>query len=356
MKKALLLSFLVILSAGLIISGCASPAHLLRAIELKFSSGAPFTVGLGKNIYVAWIAKIEEQTAAIGKPVKFTTFPQEALAKFNDQYDLVVKGVADVDGPWGPQHFPGRMPLLESLQLPCLFPSSAVASQVAHELVNARPEIQKEMSEAKLLFFDTTPPAGISVRGKQIKTLDDFKGLKMSSRPGMANFIIQSLGATPVPMSPTDAYQALERGVIDGVIMNWDGTMTFKYMDVTKYRTATPFSLWSDPLACSMNLNTWNKLPPEVQKIIEQNSGLAQSKIAGETFDKGQDAILNIIKQADQKAGNPDIYSIPDSEFKSWLAAVNPLYDKWIADVSAKGLPGKAVYDSLRSIMTKYSK
>jgi TRAP-type C4-dicarboxylate transport system substrate-binding protein len=355
MKKVILSILMAALVIGLIFNGCASPAPA-QTIELKFSTGSPLVVGLGKQVYVPWLAKIEEQTAAIGKPVKFTTFPSEALGKFNDQYDLVVKGIADVDGPWGPQHFPGRMPLLEALQLPCLFPSSVVASQVAHELVNARPEIQKEVSEAKLLFFTTTPPAGISTRTKQVKTLDDFKGMKVSSRPGMANFIVQSLGATPVPMSPTDAYQALERGVIDGVIMNWDGTMTFKYNDVTKYRTSTPLSLWGDPLACSMNLNTWNKLPPEVQKIVDQNSGLAQSKIAGEVFDNSGSNILNLIKQVDQKAGNPDVYAIPSSEFQNWLTAVNPLYDKWIADVSAKGLPGKAVYETLRQIMSKYSK
>jgi hypothetical protein len=63
-----------------------------------------------------------------------------------------------------------------------------------------------------------------------------------------------------------------------------------------------------------------------------------------------------MIKQVDQKAGNPDVYAIPDSEFQNWLTAVNPLYDKWIADVSAKGLPGKAVYETLRQIMSKYSK
>ena len=357
-KKNLLYLLVFILIAALIIGGCgpAAAPEAGKPIELKFTSGSPFHAGLGGVILTPWAKEIEARTAAIGKPVKITLYGLQALAKFPDTYDAVIKGIADIGAPWGPQHFPGRMPLLEVLQMPVLYGSATVASQVAQELYDTRPEIQEEMKETKLLFFSSTPPVAIHSRTKQIKTLDDFKGMKITARPGYTSFLVEALGGIPVTMSPPEAYQAAERGVVDAIMFNWDGTIVFKYFEVTKYRTVTPISLYSDPLACSMNLDVWNKLPPEVQKIFDELSGMPQSTAAGKAFDASSDEIMNKIIEIDQKAGNPPPYMIPDDEFQKWLPVITPLYDRWTSDTEAKGLPGKSILGDAMRLADKYSK
>ncbi len=314
------------------------------------------TTGLGGVVLTPWIKQVEERTAAIGKPVKITAYGAEALAKFQDSYDSIIRGIADITAPWGPQHFPGRMPLLEVLQLPVLFPSGTVASQVAQELFDTRPEIQNELKEAKLLFFCSTPPVAIHSRVKQIKVLEDMKGMKMTARPGYTSLLVERLGGVPVSMAPPEAYQAAERGVVDTICFNWDGTLVFKYYEVTKYRTDTPVSLYSDPLACSMSWDTWNKLPPEVQKVIDELSGMPQSTTAGQAFDKSSEEVRNKIREIDAKVGNPDVYMVPDDEFQRWVQAVIPLYDKWATDIEAKGMPGKSILDDVKRLAAKYSK
>jgi TRAP-type transport system periplasmic protein len=159
-----------------------------------------------------------------------------------------------------------------------------------------------------------------------------------------------------VSMAPPEAYQAAERGVVDAIVFNWDGHMVFKYYEVTKYRTETPVSLYSDPLACSININTWNKLPPEVQAVFNEFSGLKQSAAAGKAFDSSSDAIKARIKDIDKKAGNPDIYMVPNDEFQKWVTAISPLYDKWASDTEAKGMPGKSILTDVKKLAEKYSK
>lgn len=374
MKRLYPVAVIVLLIAMILIAGCgqttpapasssapapassAAPAPAAKAIELKFASGSPFTTGLGAVVLTVWKDNIEKRTAEIGKPVKITLYGTETLVKFADTYDGVIKGIADIGAPWGPQHFPGRMPLLEVLQLPILFPSGMVASQVAQELYDTRPEIQNELKDAKLLFFCSTPPTVISSRTKQIKTLEDMKGMKMTARPGYTSLMVEKLGGTPVSMDPPGAYQAAERGVVDAIVFNWDGHMVFKYYEVTKYRTETPVSLYSDPLACSINLNTWNKLPPDVQAVFNEFSGLKQSAAAGKAFDGSSAAIRNRIRELDKAAGNPDIYMVSNDEFQRWVTAITPLYDKWMTDTEAKGMPGKSIFADVKRLAEKYSK
>ena len=334
------------------------PAAAAKPIELKFSSGSPPPPSGLSTIDANWAKLIEERTAAIGKPVKITFYSAQALGKMADQYNLLSSGFADIVAPWGPQHFPGRMPGLEILQLPCLFPSSEIASQVSYELVQKRPELQKETSEAKLLFFHSSPTAGISMRTKQIKTFEDMNGMKVAARPGVTSETVKALGGVPVGMGVPDTYAALQSGVLDGGIINWEAQNSFKWYEVTKYRTSTPIGLFTDPLALSMSWTTWNKLPPEVQKIFEASDiyGVGGFQKAGKAYDEFGVKALDAIKAYDQKAGNPDVYTVTNEDFQKWTAAVTPLYDTWIKNATAKGLDGQGIFDDLQTIIKKYVK
>jgi TRAP-type transport system periplasmic protein len=130
---------------------------------------------------------------------------------------------------------------------------------------------------------------------------------------------------------------------------------SFKWYEVTKCRTNFPTGIWTSPLMTSINWNVWNKLPPDVQKIFNDLSGVSMSKIAGQARDKADDKFYGLITAYDKKAGNPEIYTIPDSEYQRWVKATAPVLDKWMADMEAKGLPAKAIIEDQRSLIKKYS-
>ncbi len=299
---------------------------------------------------------VEEKTAAIGKPVKITIFGAEALGKLPDQYNLLLDGAVDIVSNWGPSHFPGSFPMLQALDLPFLFPSATVFNQVAQDLFEKYPEIQEELGEAKMLFFQPTPPQEIQSRAKPIKKVEDFKGLKVMARGGVNAEIMQALGGVPVTMAMPEVYMALERGLLDVAPMNWEGTVSFKWFEVTKYRTDLPKGLFITTLMCSMNWDTWNSLPPEVQKVFEDLSGRNMVQFVGNTIDNANVGLLEVIKKRDQELGNPGIYVLPEAEFPEWVQAVTPVYEKWKAETEAQGLPAKALFEDILRLVDKYSK
>ncbi len=389
MKKVLLSSLMLVLVLGLVLSGCGqqapapapaparapapapspaptpspgpapSPAPApepAKPIKLRMAYGPPPTTVFHTKGFVPWSKTIKERTTAIGKPVEITLFPGEALVKHLETYDAVLKGVADIGACWGPQHFPGRMPVVDVMNLPLMFASSTAASLTGWEMYQAHPEFQDDLAEVKVFGFQPPAPYQIVSRGKQIKVLEDMKGMKCMVRGGLDTETMVSLGVVPVPLPMPEVYLALERGTIDMAPLNWEGVQTFKWHEVTKYRTELPIGLNCSCLIVAMNLDTWSSLPPEVQQVFNELTGEPFSKMLGQGMDAEQGPRIEMIKEYDKKVGNPEFYYMPDAEFQRWRQAVNHMYEDWIKDIESRGLPGRAIFEDLQSRAEKYNK
>jgi len=102
---------------------------------------------------------------------------------------------------------------------------------------------------------------------KEIKTVDDFKGLKMRI-PGFAGEVIAKLGAKPTNIPPGELYTALERGTIDA--LEWVGPSLDLRMGFHKI---APFYYtgWHEPAAelqFLVNKKKFGKLPEDLQEIL----------------------------------------------------------------------------------------
>ena len=106
----------------------------------------------------------------------------------------------------------------------------------------------------------------------------------------------------------------------------------------------------------SMNWDTFNGLPPDVQKIFEELSGPNYSRLAGETMDGANMGLLGALKEYDQKVGNPEIYNITENDFQGFVEAATPVYEKWIEEKEAEGLPGRTIFEDVQRLVEKYSK
>ena len=377
-RKFFIASLVIVLISGLILGGCAAPAPTpaptpapapaptpapapapapVEPRELIWSSGLPPMTVHQQKLFLPLAQTIKERTTAIGHPVEITFYIGGALGAMPDQYNLLLAGTADIVSQWGPVDMPGRFPLLGVLDLPFLWPSALIYMQVSQELLETRPEIQKEVSEARMLFFEPAPPATvIASRTKPIKTLEDFEGMRTMARGGNNADVIKALGGIPVVMPVVEAYTALERGLLDVAPDNWEALISFRRHEVTKYRTEFPKVLFMTALGCSMNWDTWNSLPPEVQKIFAELSGPEYAQTVGKVLDDEVARNKELVIEYDNKVGNPPTYVLPDEEFERWVEVETPLYDKWIADVEAKGLPGRAIFEDVLRLIEKYSK
>ena len=73
-------------------------------------------------------------------------------------------------------------------------------------------------------------------------------------------------------------------------------------------------------------------------------------------FDNAEAKYYNDLVAYDKKVGNPDHYLLPDTEFQRWVEATKPVHERLIAELEAKGLPGKSFYQETLRLVEKYSK
>lgn len=104
---------------------------------------------------------------------------------------------------------------------------------------------------------------------KPIKTVEDFKGLKLRVT-GAAQYAPQKMGAAIVQVAYPELYTSLQQGVIDGALTIKDALTTLRFNEVVKY-VMTPAAVF-DAMCFVMNMDTWKKLPPDLQQLIEDES------------------------------------------------------------------------------------
>jgi TRAP-type C4-dicarboxylate transport system substrate-binding protein len=308
---------------------------LAKTIELKFAHPYPPMHPQHKGVLVPWAKKIEEAT---GGAVKIKFIPGGALGKPGQAYAMVEKNVADIG--WDiADYSPGRFPLTTVIELPFMVKSAEKASVALWKTYEKFPEFQKEYADTKLLMLSAHAPGFFATVKKPVKNLGDLKGMKIKTASSFTTNALQLFGAVPVTQPVTETYTSLERGVLDGVVMPFDGIVVFKLNELLKYYT--PADFYSLVFWVAMNKKKFESLPDNVQKVIEENSGLALSRAHGKSFDQ----TYAKMKQVCLKTGMQEV-TFPDSEMQELIKLTEPLKDQCVKDMEAKGLPGKAVLEA----------
>ncbi len=365
MKKALLVFLIMVLGSALVFGSCAkeapapapspspapapAPAPAPKVIKLKFAETVPPMTVVPKDLIVPWGEKIKSLTDG---RVEMTLYAADSLARGPDYYDAVLAGTADL-ARIVPDWTPGVFDLAEAISLPLLFGGSEASSATFMELVDKYLQAT-EFKKVKVLWALSITPANVFEKKKQIKVAEDFKGEKLAVANQLPVRILEKMGASAVMIPVFEIFTALDRGMVDGAVENWDAAATFKWLEVTKYRTDV--KMWTPGTLVIMNLDKWNSLPPDIQKIFEENSGVKASQEHGAIFDAFEQHVLDdVIVPYDKEKGNPEVYYLPQEEKDRWRQILQSLYDEWTVEKEAKGLPAKEFVNDLLALAEKYN-
>jgi TRAP-type C4-dicarboxylate transport system substrate-binding protein len=232
---------------------------------------------------------------------------------------------------------PDRLPLMDVTDLPIPVATSEKMSQVC--LATYKKFQPREFSQMKVLGFLNMAGSGIS-SNKPINKFANLSGqLIRCTSSDVA--LVKALGATPVAMPISQAYETLQRGVADGNLGDFASLLSYKLGEVVKIHVDYFFrntTCWY-----GMNLKTYNSLSPALQKIVA-DLGEKYTSVLGQSRDvenkKGREYLVGL--------GNKFV-KLPAEEEQKWEAALLPLYDTYLKEKAAKGLPAKETLDFVLS-------
>lgn len=323
------LSLLVALS--FLVLSCVGVANA-ETINLKFATFFSPKHTMQVKVFEPWAKKIGELT---GGKVKVTFFPGGALGKPPATYSLAEKGIADISYILQ-DYTPGRFPLTTVFELPFMVPSATKLSKAMWETYEEFPAFQKEYAKVKLLALFGHPGGHFYTTSKPLKTIADFKGLKIRTASPSVTKALKIYDAVPVSMPVTETYTALERGVVDGTVCPWEGVGVFKLDDLVKYVTETDF--YTVTMAVVMNKKKWKSLPEDVKKVIAENSGMSLSVACGKAYDDTDEPWKKRCMAKGVK-----VVEMNAKDMEQLRSLTMPLRAEWVKEMDAKGLPGDKV-------------
>jgi len=232
-----------------------SETHAKDPIVLKMTTFLP----KGDPTMTAWLALIDDINAkAKGELIiKYVGGP-EAIPGFK-QFEAVKKGIVDMIFS-AESYYGGEVTKVAYTHLSRLSPQE--------ERKKGYYDYRVELLKKQNVFYLGRAAHHIWFQvytNKVVKRPQELKGQKLRVSATYEPFI-KAIGAVPITMSGGDVYTALERGVIDGYAWAATGNIGFGWPEVCKYILEP--RIYTMNVEGLMNLNTWNKLPPHLQKLI----------------------------------------------------------------------------------------
>jgi TRAP-type C4-dicarboxylate transport system substrate-binding protein len=302
----------------------AGPASC-KTVELTYSIFFPATHG-HCILATEWAKEIEKQTNGA---VKINMFPGGTLTPADQCYDGVVKGISDV-GMSVVSYVKGRFPLSEVIDLPLGYKKGNQATKLGNAYFDKfKP---KEFDDVKIMYFHAHGPGLVNTK-KPVEKLEDLKGMKLRCT-GTSSKIASALGATPVAMPQPETYDALQKGVVDGVLSPIEVLKGWKFAEVTSSTTQDFGASYSLLFFVAMNKKKWDSLPKDVQATIE--------KINKEWIEKTAKLWVDLDEEGAKfaLAKGHKIIPLSKEEDARWAKQVQPVLEGYVKDTKAKGLPG----------------
>jgi TRAP-type C4-dicarboxylate transport system substrate-binding protein len=291
----------------------------------------------------SWGKDLEKRTNG---RVKVNYYPAGTLVPAPQSYDAVTKGISDV-GNHVLGYTVGRFPLTEVLDLPLGYPNNTVPTKLANAFyAKFQP---KEFNDVKILWFHAQAPGIVHTKTKPITKLEDLKGMKMRTYGSNAK-LMSLLGGTPVAMPMTDVYDALSRGVAEGLMCAYEATEGFRFGDQLKFSTENYATSYSAVFAIVMNKDKWNSLPPDIQKIIDTMSTEYIEKYAAMWDDIEISGKAYLVKRGNK------INTLSNEEQAKWVEKAQPIFDDYVKRMKEKGLPGDDALKFARDFLKPYRK
>jgi TRAP-type mannitol/chloroaromatic compound transport system substrate-binding protein len=216
-----------------------------------------------------WVKKVEEMTAG---EVTFEILPSQSVVPHREVMNAVSAGILQGDLN-AVAYYAGRdaafglmgdliagYDTVEEFQMFCRFGGGREILQKLYD----------KYANGKIHVIGCGPfsKEGL-VAGKPIRTVEDFKGVKIRSPEGMAAEVFKRVGAAPTAIPFPETYTAVEKGIVDAAdASSYTNNDSLGFHKIAKYPIFPGIHSMA-VLEFTINTDTWKKLGPQGQAALE---------------------------------------------------------------------------------------
>ena len=328
----------------------AAGAAAILSLSIGNAMAQQLTISAGLAEHHFWVGaymdefadRVEQET-----DITFTRYYAGELVSIGGERDALDAGVIDVASPLLAPYHEGQFPLSDITQLPTYHTDSEIVTRAFTALMDSDREITDGKTfydyeigdkDLKAWGLGTTAAYMISTAGEELREPDDFAGMPMRAGSALHTVVLEQLGVTPVTMPAAEAYEAMSRGTIDGIILSVGDWISYSLEELLTYTiTDVAIGHWQSYIA--MTEDRWNALSDEEQEHVD--------RIAREVTEANARHIEEQDAQVREETAAEGAEFVPVSELSEAMQdhiaeAARQTWIDWIEGLEDDGHPARA--------------
>uniref|UniRef100_A0A7V3ZWW7 TRAP transporter substrate-binding protein n=1 Tax=candidate division WOR-3 bacterium TaxID=2052148 RepID=A0A7V3ZWW7_UNCW3 len=314
-----------------------------KIIELTYASPYapthPFSLADQK-----WFEKIEKET---GGRVKIKPYWAGTLISSRESMTEVAKGAADI-AFITPIYEKAGVDITKAILDFFRGTPPEINMKIYWEIFYKFPELRKEYEKVKILGINAAYPMFLMTTKKPVKNIDDLKGMRIRITGDVMARTMKALGAEVVSMPAAEVYEALSKGIIEGVFFANADFKALRLAEVIKYATVNFLQDRGVYASRAMNLNSWAKLPPEIQKIFEANIEFWSVETYKQLLYQEEEGKELAIRNGVQ------FIKMDESSLEKYAKTFEEEVLKEAKALDEKGLPGTKIYNEIKKLQKEF--
>lgn len=338
-------------------------AAIVAASFATTASAAELIISTGLGQPHMWVAHHMNPFAdAIEKgsngEITFTRFYAGELTSVGRELDGLTSGTIQVAAPLLAPYHEGQFPLSDVTQLPTYGTNSPMVTRAFQKLLDSDVALkdgktfyQYEIADKGIRAWalGATAPYSISTVKKVLEEPADFQGVPLRAGSAIHTIVLEKLGATPVTLPGPQAYEALSRGTIEGIIIAISDWPSYSIQQLLRHSiTDVSIGHWESYLAVSDAM--WDGLTDEQKKLWDETA----RRIGAENAEMWETNVGVVKEKSIAEDGGS---FVPVSELSKEMQdhigkAGAETWIAWIEKTEANGHPAKATAKLYAELIT----
>jgi TRAP-type transport system periplasmic protein len=221
-------------------------------------------------------------------------------------------------------------------------PRAISTAEASVALTELSAHLAAEHEGVKTLFFIATPALNLFFSKIAVRSPADMKGLRMRHNGPIGAAMLEAWGSAPAAIPPAELSDALSKGVIGGMLFNYEAAKAFQIAGSVK--AVTPVEASAATFALVMNAEKYAALPADLRKLIDDTTGPALAKKVGASLDEAEtDGRQYLV------AANVQIVDLTPAERKAFQDALSATTERLLAKADEKGSKAKSLFKEIQA-------
>ncbi len=338
------LTGLIAAGGALALAGAAAAQEFTFKLHHFLGAQAPAQA----NMLDPWVRRVEENS---GGRVKIEIFPAMTLGGTPPELvqqarDGVVDLIWTVNG-----YTPGQFPRTEVFELPGVYLNDVKAANLAiHDMFDEY--LADDYQGLEVMWLHVHGGQGIMTVDKEVRSPADMAGMKIRIPTRTGAWVIEALGASPFAMPVPEVPAALSKKVVDAALLPWEIIPPLKLQNQIAYfvEGADQTRLGTTSFQVSMNQARWDALPDDIKQAFRDASDRDWLGEIADVWRGGEDFGIKMAVDA----GKTHIV-LSEEETQAFLDALEPVQQRWIDEVTSKGMDGAGLVARAKELIAKYA-